>query len=111
MTKVPNGMLKAAMTYSDTEEILEAALKWLEKNPIVPTPEEIEELYREATTAPFLYDFPGSEVVPGTKIIPYSPHWNKRWVPEQQMFVLWAERMFLVDAERKWKEMEEHGDE
>ena len=81
--KIPEGMLKAAhekafvgMGTSITERILEAALRWLSENPIVPTDEQIDRIHREAN--------PSAETAIGR-------HWEIRnWLIE------WQRRIFLA---------------
>ncbi len=73
---IPKGMLEAALDApideareSQTYAVLEAALRWLSENPIVPTDAQIEEMK--------------------IKLVPVHPHWSN-------IVAEWQRRMFLA---------------
>lgn len=109
MIKVPEGMLKAFGEAYDHQKGLgansetcerfglESALRWLSKNPIVPTDEQAQVMLEKVfNDPPFIYSSPNDEM-PGQNILINReqltcPHLSR----EQEVFAEWQRRMFLA---------------
>lgn len=70
---------------------IEAALRWLSENPIVPTEEEVELMLNP----PFVYGRPGTPPSTGVNVTVRQAH-EMQWSPARRIISEWQRRMFLA---------------